>query len=340
MSHDILFDAQGIIRPIVLACDGSYAMQLATVLVSAVEANRSGQPLDVYVLCEQFPVGMRQRVVDSVPEGSTVIHWVPVDLSSFEGLPTMPHISSRMAFARLMIPRIFSTNVHRVLYLDADTLVLDDLIPLWEVDLKGAVIGAVLDRILDPALKRRVPGVDKWLDSFPRVRDYFNNGVLLIDLDAWRKERISEKAIEYLRFHPDSPYNDQDALNVACDGRWTELGLRWNFYDHFRTSILDMPPAERPKIAHFVGSQKPWKASALSVNADLYEVFRGRTRFARTTVDKLRDVGSRTWSLLKRHLLATSLGPTVRSMYSWTQKWFFARRRKKRGFRGSRVEGN
>jgi lipopolysaccharide biosynthesis glycosyltransferase len=310
MNDENRLDAQRIVRPIVMACDETYAIPLATALRSAVDANRSGQPLDVYVLWDRFSASIRRRVIESLPEGSAVIHWVPVDLSSFQGFSTLPHISSKMTFARFMIPHVFGKDVQRVLYLDADLLVLDDLGPLWDTDLKGAVIGAVLDRILDPQLKARAPG----LENFPRVRDYFNAGVLLIDLDRWRKERISENALQYLIRHPDSPLADQDALNVACDGRWTPLDIRWNYYDHFRTSIIEMPPAERPKIAHFPG-QKPWKASALSVNADLYEVFRRRTRFARTPADKLRDLGTRTWSRLKRYLRETSFGQALRSRY-------------------------
>ena len=297
-------------RPVVFACDETYAVALATALRSAVEGNRSGQPLDVYVLCDQFSASMRKRVIDSVPESSAVLHWVPIDLSSFEGFPTLPHISSKMTFARFMIPRVFTRDVQRVLYLDADLLVLDDLGPLWDMDLRGAVMGAVLDPILDPQLKARAPGLEK----FPRVRDYFNAGVLLIDLDRWRKECISEKALEYLTRHPDSPLADQDALNVACDGRWIDLGLRWNFCDHFKTAILDIPPTERPKIAHFPG-QKPWKARALSVNAELYDVFRRKTRFARSSTDKLSDVGIRALFRLKRLLGRTWLVQAFRNRY-------------------------
>jgi hypothetical protein len=49
---------------------------------------------------------------------------------------------------------------------------------------------------------------------------------------------------------------------------------------------------------------------------DLYEVFRRRTRFARTNAGKLRDVGSRTWSRLRRHLAGTSFGQAVRSRHA------------------------
>jgi lipopolysaccharide biosynthesis glycosyltransferase len=292
---------------IVMACDETYAVPLATALRSVVDSSRSGQPLDVHVLYDQFSARSRQRVADSLPKSSALIRWEPVDLSAFERFPTLPHISSKMTFARFVIPQIFPAEVRRVLYLDADTLVLDDLGPLWEADLKGAVMGAVLDRILDPQIKACAAG----LEQYPRVQNYFNAGVLLIDLERWRQERVSERALEYLIGRPNSPLADQDALNVACDGRWLELGARWNYYDHFRTVILEMPLAERPVIAHFPG-QKPWKASSLSVNAELYEGFRRKTRFARTKPERLLDRGISGWCRLKRRLRGTSFGRAVR----------------------------
>src|SRR5216684_4206541 len=85
VNQDEALDAHRMVRPIVMACDESYAMQLAIALRSAADANRSGEPLNVYVLCDHFSSSMRQRVINSLPEGSAVIHWVPVDLSSFEG---------------------------------------------------------------------------------------------------------------------------------------------------------------------------------------------------------------------------------------------------------------
>jgi lipopolysaccharide biosynthesis glycosyltransferase len=205
---------------------------------------------------------------------------------------------SKMTFARLLIPRLFPETVRRVLYLDADLLVFDDLDPLWEADLEGAVLGAVLDG-LDLHLKKNgKPG----LEGMPRVRNYFNSGVLLIDLPRWRKEQISERSLDYLTRHPRSPFSDQDALNVACDGLWKRLDPRWNFQNHHQTSILDMGPQERPAVVHFVTSVKPWKPSSLSVNASLYDAVRSRTCFARTRRDRLSDAVQTMWRRLKLRL--------------------------------------
>jgi lipopolysaccharide biosynthesis glycosyltransferase len=294
---DKKLDSQTVARPLILICDESYAMPLATALRSIVEANRSNEPLDVYVLSDHFSANLRQEVIDSLPQGSASIHWMAVDLSLFEKFETLPHIS-KITYARLLIPHMFPESVSRVLYLDADILVLDDLGPLWDTDLKGAVVGAVLDPTMDARIKGRATGND----DVPEVQDYFNAGVLLIDLDRWREERISEKALEYLNHHPRSFFADQDALNLACDGRWTALDLRWNFFHHWYTSIRDMTPAERPMIAHFVTSRKPWIPASLSVNAGLYDAVRSRTRFARTGVDKAQDLARSVWPRFKRVL--------------------------------------
>lgn len=295
---------------IVLACDEVYAMPLATTLRSIVEANRSGWPLDFHVLTDGFSEDARRKVHDSLPEGAASISWVPVGLELFRDFFTVPGVS-KMTYARLLIPRVFPATVSRVLYLDTDILVLDDLRELWKTDLEGAIVGAVLDGV-DPQLKGGKSGLEK----VPRVRDYFNAGVLLIELDRWRKEQVSQRALEYLARYPRSPYMDQDGINVVCDGRWKQLDPRWNFQDHFRKRISDMDPSERPAIAHFVTSSKPWKPSSLSLNASFYDAFRRRTCFARTPWNKLRDVVQQVWARLKgvlrRYAFLRTIWITVR----------------------------
>ena len=272
------------IHPIVLACDECYAMPLATTLRSIVEANRGGRPLEFHVMCEGVSDKMRTKVIDSLPRNSASIRWIEVGLDLFSELSTEVHIS-KVTYARLLIPYIFSNKISRVLYLDADLIVLDNLESLLETNLERNVVGAVLDG-LDSRIKYGSVNI-----NIPRVRDYFNAGVLLIDLCRWRKERISEKAMEYLKLHPRSPFSDQDALNVACDGLWKKLDPRWNHLDFYeKKQIGNLIGEERPKIVHFVTSHKPWNASIPNLNAAFYDAFRSRTKFARTLKDKASDL--------------------------------------------------
>jgi len=295
----------------VFACDEAYAMPLATTLRSIVETNASNWPLEFHVLSDDFSECTRARIVNSLPKGSATIRCVPVGLNLFREFSTLRHIS-KVTYARLLIARVFPATVSRVLYLDADLLVLNALGPLWEIDLDGAVVGAVSD--MGPAINAGAPGSE----DVPQVRDYFNAGVLLIDLSLWRQKRVSEIALEYLARHPQSPFSDQDALNVACDTLWKKLDPRWNFQVRGGTRISDLHPDQRPWIVHFIMGSKPWNASARSYNAVFYDAFRSRTRFARTRGEKLRDMFRRNWAglrnvLKRRRLLSNVVGITRHS---------------------------
>jgi len=283
--------------PLVFACDGGYSMPLATTLRSVVEANRSGWPLEIFILSHGFSESMKKKVLDSQPEGSCSIRWIPVDLTQFTGFSTLQHISSA-TYARLLIPSILPDDISRVLYLDADLLVLGDLTPILELDLESAVLGAVVDERLDTYIKMgntRLGGL-----PLPRVRGYFNAGVLLIDLEGWRAKQVPESALEYLQKYPDTLYSDQDALNAACDGLWKPLDPRWNYYQiDLKKPLSDMSVDQRPGIIHFQGGLKPWDPRSLNLNAGFYDGFRNRTLFARTPAEKLKQVPAVIWSRFK-----------------------------------------
>jgi lipopolysaccharide biosynthesis glycosyltransferase len=312
--------------PIVTACDERFAMPLATAFRSIVEANRSSWPLEFFVLFEKFSRSTKNKVVSSLPPGTAVIQWMPVDLRPYEefGKANYP----KAAYARCLLPEIFPETVRKVLYLDADILVLDDLRPLWATDLKGCILGAVEDGVNE--LLQEAKLISDSFTDVPRVQCYFNTGVLLIDIALWREARITSKAFEYLRAHPRAPFPDQDALNYACDGLWRKLDHRWNFHDkHWETNLAEIDPAQRPGIVHFATNQKPWLASSLSPNRKFYNDFRRRTRFAPSIKDKLplevcfrckralkrsRTLSS-VWSKLKRPTNGidwqTLIGPTI-----------------------------
>ncbi|HTO04959.1 MAG TPA: glycosyltransferase family 8 protein [Opitutus sp.] len=285
------------IRPVVFTCDQAYAMPLATALRSIAESNQADWPLNIHILSNGFTEATRYAVSGSLPSGSASIRWRPVDVRAFDGLSSWAG-ATRKNYARLLIPKLFPASTERILYLDPDIIVMDRLHALWTTDLEGAAIGAVLDTGVDPLLR-----AGKLADrNVPRVDSYFNSGAMLIDLPRWRSERISERALEYLRQNPATFFSDQDAFNVACDGRWKPLDGKWNYQRHLDGSIDNIEPASRPTIVHFVSTPKPWDPTSLSENAAFYDDYRRRTRFARTKTDKFRDICVRFWTLFKRWL--------------------------------------
>ena len=173
---------------------------------------------------------------------------------------------SSATYWRLLLAHLLE-DVDRLIYLDADLIVRHDLGALWATELGAAPLAAV---------------TDPWMATIPSTRDefpegYFNAGVLLLDLERWREERLSDRCIsEIARLQylaelsgggPASHQYDQMPLNMAVRGRWHALSPTWNYTSYLTPRLareLDLPPAllaeiqADPAIVHFLGSHKPW----------------------------------------------------------------------------------
>jgi UDP-D-galactose:(glucosyl)LPS alpha-1,3-D-galactosyltransferase len=162
-----------------------------------------------------------------------------------------------------------------VLYLDADTIVLDDLRPLLRHPMAGMPVAAVRDP-QNPIIGRGIalPGWSQL--GIAEGREYFNSGVMLLDLAECRRRGIFERSHRFLLEHPDMvTLWDQDALNWALEDQWLRLGRRWNTFalsplvqrggyvhdDAEPFMPLEQLLADEPAAAvlHFAGPDKPWK---------------------------------------------------------------------------------
>lgn len=156
------------------------------------------------------------------------------------------------ALRRLELPDLLPDN-HRVIYLDADTIVQDDLSELWDETQGDGAIWARQDWMFPDASHPYLEERRRWLGMRPGD-PYFNSGVLVLDLDVWRKEDLSARVMTFLRANGAyCPWPDQDALNAVFRGRWNPLSARWNRYP------AELSDREARGIIHFIGAgQKPW----------------------------------------------------------------------------------
>jgi len=169
-----------------------------------------------------------------------------------------PHFSIANFF-RLLIPELVA-GPRRVLYLDADLLVRRSLADLFATDMGGHPVAAAIDA--NPKAECSRLGLEA-------SGGYFNSGVLLMDLEVWRRDRIAEQAIAYLVQHHADPdrcrYADQDALNCVVRGRWRAIDETWNFnVYHCARGFHALTPARRetlrqgPALLHYASDKKPW----------------------------------------------------------------------------------
>lgn len=265
---------------VVYSCSDLYSELAGISMVSLFENNRDMEGITVYVvdcgiseqnrekLCALTERYQRRLVFRS---GKDVEEMAGTRIA-VNGHSTVKNVNT---YLRLLLGSILPDTVERVLYLDCDTLVLDSLRELWTMDMAGAYAMGVDD--CRGKLYRREIGL-------PDGSIYTNNGVLLIDLRAWRKSDVEAAFFAFIRDHAGVvTFDDQGVLNGVL-GRRGLTGLlpaRYNtisaFYfasydeiERYRHPVWAYPREEieeavrRPAIVHFtsffVEGTRPWNA--------------------------------------------------------------------------------
>lgn len=264
---------------VVCGTDARYAAPLAVMLRSAVDNLAASRKLAVHILYSDVSEIDRQRVVESIPADRCTIDWIQADESKFAGLPLWGRMPVSTYF-KLLLPDVLSSAVVRVIWLDCDVLVTGDISELWDIDLRGMPVAAVQDKLVPVASSRG--GIASRSDAgIADDSKYFNAGVMVVDVDRWRANRVTSLALDHLRRRWKSVvFWDQEGLNVALAGKWMELGAKWNCNVSLpsnRASSMRSLPA----ILHFAGMLKPWLYRTRDPAWTLYMSYLDRTSWAR-----------------------------------------------------------
>ena len=243
------------------AAERHYAPHSAAMLHSVI-ANAGVHPVRVhYLVGPGFPRRAAGRIGGMVEALGATVVFREVPDERIAALPDPGGFTGAMWY-RLLLAGL-APDAERMLYLDVDTLALDDLSPLWEIELGENVVAATTNVFEQRYLHRpRELGL-----SGPEA--YFNSGVMLFDLAAMRAQRTQEQLVECAAARRDLLWPDQDALNIVLGGRRLHLHPRWNCMNSTLTfaSAGDVYGADavgqaaaRPAIRHFEGPlmNKPW----------------------------------------------------------------------------------
>lgn len=245
---------------VAFACDLRYLQPLTVALRSVVETARNPRRLHFWVAANTADVAAVEPAAAAARDAGSAFTLLPLAaLERFvHDLPARGHISTA-AYYRLFLPEILPPHVRRFVYLDCDLVVCRAIEDLWATDLGSFAVAAVMK-----------PRAREFADvGLQAESDYFNSGVMLIDVPRWCARGIRPAALEFAAHHPGRIHgHDQPALNHVLAGQWHHLDLRWNqqfkFFAH-TASYLGMDGRElrqlrrEPFIVHYTTSAKPWQ---------------------------------------------------------------------------------
>jgi len=257
---------------VALAFDKGYVTPVY-VLLASIFANNRASRLQVHAIATDVPAPEKEQLVAYARQQGGNMHFYELSPEVTQGFPVPgpdePEAYITLAaYYRLFFPRLIPQDIERLLYMDVDMLVIGNLLELYQTDLGGVAVGAVLDTEMPSRAEIGIADMN----------DYFNSGLLLMDLPKWRAERISERAIEVIVTLADKlDYHDQDALNVVFHGGWQRLAPRYNLMKAYIPH--DLAKRDYAKfladkvIIHYNGRNKPWHRACENKLRFLYPLY-------------------------------------------------------------------
>ena len=311
---------------IVLASDNNYAQHVAVLMASILANTSDKNRLCFYLLSDGIDEDKILKLEKTI--AGTGVKLVVCDLSTYQGfekLYTSGHIS-KAAYFRLDMANVLPGDVQKVIYIDVDLLVLRDIAELWNIDMQGKPIAAVPDYGIMSS--KRLMKQKYTVIGLPTDKNYFNSGVVIMDLSQWREHDYSSKVIN-LAATGNFPHHDQDALNKLFMDNWLELPLSWNvippifdllpkvlFNSRFRENAIKA--RKNIAILHYAGRYKPWEFSIKTGFNDKYYTYLKNTTFADEPMPK--PSKNMKGKSLTRQMIRIRLADFICSIFQYKKK--------------------
>lgn len=250
---------------IAFTIDNNYPVYTLLVIDSILKNNKSNSEYCFYIVEQDLTEKNKNLMKNYVEKKGQKIEFVKVDLEKIDNGVNYFTFSNRItpiAMARIMLPELLPEDVEKVIYLDSDILVIDDIANLYNQNLNNYPLGMAVNNYV-PKHYLVCPKTCK------KKHFYANSGVILFDLKKCRQDKVSQKLLGYLnenkkhfnyenRYEIDAKiflYPDQDLINVVMDGKIYPLEKKWNNQVINRKSIISI---EKSGIIHYIGKVKPW----------------------------------------------------------------------------------
>ena len=240
------------IIPICFASDDNYIPFLAVAIASLLDNANKKNFYKIYVLTTQ----LKQENIDRIlklrtPNSKIEFISLAKEMDNIKDMFHLRDYYSKESYYRIFIPNIFPEYA-KVLYLDCDITVLGDISKLYNTEIHGYYVGAIVEEVM---LTYDVFG--KYVEQCDGINrnKYFNSGVMLINCHRWRLKIIAEKFVDLLHKYKFRLVQDEDYLNVLCKNNVKWINLGWNKTAYKNPSFSD----DDLNLIHWKINWRPWK---------------------------------------------------------------------------------
>lgn len=211
--------------PIFFATDDKYAPFLAISLKSMLKNASTKYFYKVYVLMTKLSEES-QKTILSAADNKCSVKFVSIqkELDKISSLLHLRDYYSKETYYRFFIANLFP-QYKKVLYLDCDIVVTGDISELYKTDIRRHLVAAVADDAVP-----NVPVFCTYVENALGIESnkYFNAGILLINTQKFRKEKICNQFVSLINRFTFRVAQDQDYLNVICKDRVKYVNPGWN----------------------------------------------------------------------------------------------------------------
>lgn len=239
--------------PIFFACDDNYIPFLSVCLKSLIDNSSKKYKYKIKILYTKVK-NENIRNLKKYNSDNIDIEFVNIkaNLSKINNKLYTRDYYTNTTYYRLFIPNLYK-EYDKALYIDADTVILDDIAKLYNINIKDNLVGAVTDGIIKNnkvfrEYAEKVIGLNNY-------KNYFNAGVLILNLKELRNFDFENKFLYLLDTVKFTLAQDQDYLNRLCKGRVKIINDNW---DVMPSDAKNHKNERKIKLIHYNLAEKPW----------------------------------------------------------------------------------
>lgn len=260
---------------IVSYCNNNYVPYLS-VLIQSIKANATQNHIyDIIIVEFHISEENKTKITDMCQCGNVKVRFLKINDDAIIQRSQKWEVRkwSKELYISILFPYILD-EYDKVIYMDCDVINLCDLANLYGIDMGTNLVAASRlmarccmetgDFLTEKVLKYEY---DEFIVPFS---DYFNNGIMLINLKSFRETYSLEYILSVIE-NQNFELLDQDCINFLCKGRVKYIEAGWNWYPYsdkeFKNTLKLCPHRYKtyfedgffyPKNIHYTIPVKPW----------------------------------------------------------------------------------